>query len=186
MSRETGDCLWEEFVSGYSFTRSRRPAIREPAPSVTWALPPCGGPGRPFLDAALPVAQLVCDVLRECVEYWDSVFHHDGVHFSTQYRPHRVVDVRDVEKWEYLFYPNGDFSIFVAKDLSFGVVGNPFEESFCVFGESAVAAAERHNAGLLTEVLRRDGIAVSQNAATATPMTQEESGFPRSGSCWKR
>lgn len=103
------------------------------------------------------MAQLVCDVLRECVEYWDSVFHHDGVHPSAQYPPHRVTDIRDLERWEYSHYPNGDYMIFVSKDLSFGVLGNQYEKSVCFFDSQAVDAVGRLNTGVLTRTLRRDG-----------------------------
>jgi hypothetical protein len=34
--------LWREFVTEFDFRHARRPAIREPVPSVTWTLPPCG------------------------------------------------------------------------------------------------------------------------------------------------
>ncbi|MFJ5985454.1 DUF2716 domain-containing protein [Lentzea sp. NPDC092896] len=155
--------LWREFVAEFDFRRARRPVIREPVPSVTWTLPPCGTSDRPFPDSTLPVAQVVCDVLRDCVECWDSVFHHDGVHPSTQYRPHRVTDIRDLDRWEYSHYPNGDYSIFVAKDLSFGVVGDPYEQSLCFFGAQAVTAAENHNHGVLAHALRRNGISVPEH-----------------------
>jgi hypothetical protein len=149
--------LWREFKEEFEFQHGRRPAIREPVPSVTWALPPCGTPDAPFPDAALPVAQLVCDVLRDCVEYWEPVFYHDGVHPSAQYRPQRVNDIADLDNWEYTHYPNGDYTIFVAKDLSWGMLGDQHEDILCVFGAPAVDAMARLNQGVLTHVLRRDG-----------------------------
>jgi hypothetical protein len=103
------------------------------------------------------MAQLVCDVLRECVEYWDSVFWHDAVHPSAQYRPHRVTDVEDLEGWEYSHCPNGDYMIFVARDHTFGVLGDHIEKTICFFGAPAVAAAVALNNGVLTDLIRRDG-----------------------------
>jgi hypothetical protein len=149
--------LWRDFVDDFGFSRSRSPVINEPVPSVVWALPPCGTPDAPFPEAARPAAQLVCDVLRECVEYWDSVFRHDAVHPSTQYRPHRVTDVEDLEDWEHSHYPNGDYMIFVSRDHTFGVLGDHVENTICFFGEPAVAAAVALNNGVLTDLIRRDG-----------------------------
>ncbi|MFD0206059.1 MULTISPECIES: DUF2716 domain-containing protein [Saccharothrix] len=150
--------LWADFVEEFGFRPGigpeDYPAIREPTPSVTWDLRPLyerfGGHSR-------PLAQVVCDVLRECTEYWESVVAHDWVHPSVLYRPHRVLDVTDLEHWDVELIPNGDYVIFVAKDLSFGVFGHPWEQSLCFFGEPAVRAVERVNSGLLTRVLRRDG-----------------------------
>lgn len=148
--------LWRDFVDDFGFSRSRSPVINEPVPSVVWALPPCGTPDAPFPEAARPTA-MVCDVLRECVEYWDSVFRHDAVQPSTQYRPHRVTDVEDLEDWEHSHYPNGDYMIFVSRDHTFGVLGDHVEETICFFGGPAVAAAVALNNGVLTDLIRRDG-----------------------------
>lgn len=153
--------LWNEFATEYGFRRgpdpASWPAIREPAPSLCWAL------GSAPMQ---PVAQLVCDVLRACTEYWDSVFWHDSVHPSAQYRPHRVTDITDLDGWEYTHYPNGDYLIFVSKDLSFGVVGNHHERSLCFFGETAVQAATELNRRILGPLLRRDGQTVDPGSVT--------------------
>ncbi|RSM90443.1 DUF2716 domain-containing protein [Kibdelosporangium aridum] len=143
--------VWLEFVAEFDFDAKAMPAFTEPVPSITWSLPRDG----PI--PLKPVAQLVCDVLRECVEYWDSMFHHDVWHPSAQYRPHRVVDVEDLEGWEYSHYPYRDFSIFVSKDMTFGVVGNPLEDTICFFGAPPVSAVTRLNNGVLTQILRCDG-----------------------------
>src|ERR1043165_5483020 len=161
--------LWQGFVDDFGFRRTGSPAITEPVPSVVWALPPVGTPDAPFPDAARPVAQLVCDVLRECVEYWDSMVHHDGVHPSWQYRPHRVMDIDELNGWEYSHYPNGDYMIFVSKDHTFGIVADPFEETICFFGASAVAAVTALNDGVLTNMLRRDGTPVADNPHRQAP-----------------
>ncbi|GAB3870228.1 DUF2716 domain-containing protein [Kibdelosporangium lantanae] len=149
--------MWHEFVADFGFRHGKVPALNEPAPSITWALPSPRAPHAQFPEAAQPVSQLVCDVLRECVEYWDSLVHHDGVHPSGRYRPHAVTDVADLERWEYSHYPNGDYMIFVSKDHTFGVLGDPFEASICFFGVPAVNAVVALNDGVLEEVLRRDG-----------------------------
>jgi Protein of unknown function (DUF2716) len=124
--------LWRDFVDGFGFSRASSPVINEPVPSIAWALP-----DGPFPEAARPVAQLVCDVLRECVEHWDSVFQHDAAHPSRQYRPHRVTNIDGLKNWEYSHCPNGDYMIFVSRDHMFGVLGDPFENTICFFGAPA-------------------------------------------------
>ncbi|WP_170232195.1 DUF2716 domain-containing protein [Saccharothrix saharensis] len=158
LDRGFQELLRADFVEEFGFRFGVRPedypAIREPAPSVTWDLAPLYDA---FGESAQPLAQLVCDVLRECTEYWESVVAHDWVHPSVLYRPHRVVDVTDLDGWDVTLIPNGDYTTFVAKDLSFGVFGHPWERSLCFFGEPAVHASQRLNDDLLTRVLRRDG-----------------------------
>jgi hypothetical protein len=141
--------LWDEFAADFAFDGGS-PAFAEPAPSLTYVLP----------EAFRPVAQLVNDVLRACLEDWDSVFHHDGWHISSQYRPHRVTNIEDLSKWEYSHYPDGDYMIFVARDHGFGVLGDHRNHTICFFGEPAVRAVTELNRDVLTELVRRDGRAV--------------------------
>ncbi|MFI9815426.1 DUF2716 domain-containing protein [Saccharothrix variisporea] len=143
--------LREEFAEDFTLRRGERPLIVPPAPAVTWDLAPAYAVG-----ADRAVAQLVADVLRECTEYWESVIVHDFVHESVLYRPHRVTDAEDAGDWESVLLPNGDYLVFVAKDHSFGVVGDHVERSLCFFGVPAVAAARRLNKGVLTRTLRED------------------------------
>ena len=51
--------------------------------------------------------------------------------------------------------PNGDYTIFVGRDHAFGIVGHPWEQSLCVFGELAVNAFAARNQGALPEIRRR-------------------------------
>ena len=51
-------------------------------------------------------------------------------------------------------FPDGDFIIFVPRDHGYGIVGDPWAPSLCVFGTPAVQAFGRRNAGALKPQLR--------------------------------
>jgi hypothetical protein len=153
--------LWTEFADRYRFRAGvnprKWPGITEPTPSITWDLSPVFSGGR-FNEDSRRVAQLVLDLLTTCTDWWESVVFHDWVHPSALFWPHRADTVEDVPGWwAGGLFPNGDYTIFVAREDRFGVFGHPWEQSLCVFGADAVAAFDRLNRGTLTRVLRRDG-----------------------------
>ncbi|MBV9847146.1 MAG: DUF2716 domain-containing protein [Kutzneria sp.] len=161
LEHEAERALWADFAATFGFRAGTEPsdwpAIDEPVPSLTWDLAQVFAAGDRFTELARPVAQVVCDVLRACTVPDESVIHHDWVHPSVVFRPHRVIRVDDVANWETSLFPNGDYSIFVACDLAFGVLGHPWEQSLCFFGAPAVEAVTEVNTGRLTTLLRRDG-----------------------------
>ncbi|GAA2714737.1 DUF2716 domain-containing protein [Actinoplanes palleronii] len=56
-----------------------------------------------------------------------------------------------------VLFPNGNYTILVGHDHEFGIVGHPWEQSLCVFGDRAVDAFAGRNHGILDTTLRRRG-----------------------------
>ncbi|MEV4414338.1 DUF2716 domain-containing protein [Catellatospora sp. NPDC049609] len=163
---EDGRRLWAEFVQRFGFRHGfgvdagDGPAIEEPAPSAVWDLAgvfagTCPGG---FAAGRLAIAEIVLGTLRDCTEWYESVVFHDWVHPSAVFRPHKVAGPREVPGWEIGgLLPDGDFMIFLGRDDAFGVVGDPWEQTLCVFGAPAVAAFEARSRGHLPPPIRRDG-----------------------------
>jgi hypothetical protein len=51
--------------------------------------------------------------------------------------------------------PERDYTIFVGRDHTFGIVGHPWEQSLCVFGDRAVDAFAARNHGVVETIIRR-------------------------------
>jgi hypothetical protein len=161
---EAGAVLWTEFADRYQFRAGtnpdRWPAIVEPSPSVAWDLGPIFTGGHPggFAAGSRAVAALVLGTLQDCTEWPETVVFHDWVHPSHLFRPHSIDEPEEVPGWDVGgLFPNGDYTIFVGRDYSFGILGHPWERSLCVFGVGAVATFAARNRGILTKILRRDG-----------------------------
>ena len=56
--------------------------------------------------------------------------------------------------------PDGDYSIFLADDFSYGTFGHPWEQSICVFGQPLIDVVEHERPRLLGRVVRRNGSVV--------------------------
>jgi hypothetical protein len=159
---EAGKVLWSDFAEQFQFragiTAKDWPAIAEPAPSVVWDLSPIfSGAGTDgFVAGALAVAGLVLGTLQDCTDWYATVAFHDWVHPSGLFRPHSVDEPQEVPGWDTGgLFPNGDYTIFVGRDHAFGILGHPWEQSLCVFGDCAVGAFTARNNGVLAKILRR-------------------------------
>jgi hypothetical protein len=132
--------VWDRFYDRFRFRPgidpATWPAIFEPVPSVTWSLDPLLGD----LDAPVLTA------LAGCMPPDGSLLALDWQHDSYRVWPHRAGD----DGWPLSVYPNGDYYVFLAEDLSFGTFGHPWERSLCVFGARLLDR-------ILPRVLRRDG-----------------------------
>jgi hypothetical protein len=156
--------LWEEFAERYHFRAGTSPrswpAIDEPTPSITWDLSrvfagDCLGG---FKTGMRRVAEFVLGTLQGCTVWYESVVLHDRAHPSRVIRPHAVGSVDDVPGWDTGgLFPNGDYTIFVDPRYRFGILGHPWEQSLCVFGDEALRAVSKRDIGILGPIIRRDG-----------------------------
>ncbi|GIF47636.1 uncharacterized protein DUF2716 [Asanoa ferruginea] len=161
--RELGDdraAVWDRFYAQFDFRPSmtRFPAIKEPAPSVTWSLAALDDdPGYGRLDhltdvvhAGLTMASangpiLALDWQHTCYEVWPGRIGPD------------TVDPPGSPGWPLSPYPDGDYYIYLAEDFRFGTFGHPWEHSLCVFGTELLRSTEAALHDLLGRPIRRDG-----------------------------
>jgi hypothetical protein len=59
--------------------------------------------------------------------------------------------------WPLSPYPDGDYFIYLASDVTFGSFGHPWEQTVCVFGERLLARVADSLDALLGPSIRRDG-----------------------------
>lgn len=118
--------LWERFTDAFGF----RPGGRELTRSVI--VEPA-----PSITVDLTVPDDRVGVWRSRVDA--------AVHAATRH-----------PDWRVSAYPKGDYSIFLREDFSEGIVGHPWEQSLCVFGERLVGSLGRTLATWLP-VIRIDG-----------------------------
>jgi hypothetical protein len=162
LDSEIGRILWTDFAERFQFRAGVSvedwPAVSEPVPSVVWDLSPVFNDDCPggFAAGSLAVASLVLETLQDCTDWYETVAFHDWVHPSALFRPHAVDEPQEVPGWDTGgLFPNGDYTIFVGRDHAFGIVGHPWEQSLCLFGDAAVDAFTARNQGTLERVLRR-------------------------------
>lgn len=97
--------------------------------------------------------------LQELTTEGEFVYALDWQHPAYRLAPHLEEPPAGVFDWPVPALPNGDYYIFVSQDLSWGVFGHPWEQTWCVFGDPMVSTV-RPPADFDTPLLRRDGVPV--------------------------
>lgn len=163
LSEAEGDEVWDRFYADFHFHPSIHaadfPAIAEPHPSLTFALP--RPPGRDTRDGLYhrtwpdqdELDDLVSSVLaafRACTADDERIYALDWNHPCYWLRPHAAVD-----EWFVPVLPNGDYYIFLERSFLWGDFGHPWEWTMCVFGADLLAALARRPPLLFRDPIRR-------------------------------
>ncbi len=166
MTCDERDDYRDGFIERFEFCPARPPSegpcLREPTPSIAWDIGGLltAGPGGDELRAGFTLKLLAA--LQQVTLPSGQMLALDATHWFEHYAfdPHRLRGVgRD--EWALSVVPDGCFSIFVTPDFSFGMVGNPVERTFCVFGRRLLDAVLADPPPGLGAVLRGDGQAVA-------------------------
>jgi hypothetical protein len=134
---DADDTYWARFNQRFAFRPGMEswPAIDEPHPSVTVDLAPtfAGGHAQ-FAAGSDAVNSLALAALVRVLDPGTSVVVLDWQHQTYRFWPHAFACQSDQE-WHTPVFPNGDYYIFLAEDMSMGTFGHPWERTLCVFGE---------------------------------------------------
>ena len=118
--------IWEDFDRAFSFRPAYGgpyPGIIEPDPSIVFEIP------EPRTDEEVDeFSRCIRESLKRCTRAGKEVYYLDWQHQCYAFQP-----------WsEPLMVPNGfpdgDYAILLAPDLSFGSFGHPWEGTICFFG----------------------------------------------------
>ncbi len=144
--------------------RPGMPGIREPAPSITYALPEAWTE-----DDLDDLHRQVLAAFRACTGPEERLYALDWQHQCFWFRPHSNLERAgdDHQAWPLVLpgsglwripvLPDGDYSIFLAEDFRFGIFGHPWERTWCVFGAELLAALETRRPGIFSLVKRHSG-----------------------------
>lgn len=128
------DHVWDRFCAAFSFRPSVHakdfPGITESPPFITLDLfGDFDEQAIDELDATLLTA------FRKSVAPDHRLYALDWQHDCYWFYPHRNADEPVIP-----IIPDGDYSIFLSQDFTFGTFGHPWERTLCVFGADLVSA----------------------------------------------
>jgi len=136
LSASEEDVAWERVASAFGFPQ--RTAIRAPTPSRTWPIAHAFGDQRDHLEEDLDIKVLAA--FRRCLRPDHKLYALDWQHPCYWFWPHRFTEAATWEAWKVPVLPDGDYYIFLAEDLAFGLFGHPWEQALCAFGDALLDA----------------------------------------------
>jgi len=143
--------IWDAFYKIFRFRPGLLgpyPGIDEPKPSVTFKLPE----DLPAQEDLVELAETIRSALQVCTQPDEEIYYLDWHHVCYAIKPYE-----DPLHW-FNAYPNGDYAIFLSKDLSFGTFGHPWEGTICCFGEKFIRAILERQPLLLIDDIRSRGL----------------------------
>jgi uncharacterized protein DUF2716 len=149
--------VWKRVQRDFGFRPSVHvehwPSIREPAQSITYAVP------ERYTGADLDDLQRhALNALQVCTRPEERLYALNWHHTCFWLRPHGVLRQSGIGVWYVPVLPNGDYSVFLAEDFRFGIFGHPWERTWCVFGAALLTAFEAETPALFSSVIRRGGV----------------------------
>lgn len=159
LDRASEDATWDRLESSFGFRPSTTafPVVTEPTESVTYDVSGAYGDKIPYWALTLDLCERLVEAMRRCVGVDGAIHVFDWQHPSYRFWPHRRFEFTSEDDWPIPPLPNGDYYLFLDPELRFGVIGHPWEQSMCVFGEALVRAFEERPPQLFGTVLRKAG-----------------------------
>jgi hypothetical protein len=159
------DEAWDRFYATFQFKPSVKPSdwpgIIEPTDSVTFNIGHVyDGDPVAYVRKTNDLGAKLISAFRRCVAAEERIYVLDWQHTGYTFEPHGRFDYRNEEDWPVPALPNGDYYIFLSRDMSLGVFGHPWERTMCVFGRSLVDAFASEPPELFTKKVRIGGRAV--------------------------
>ena len=136
MSNDEANEIWDSFDGKFSFRPSVSaadfPSIIEPVPSITHQI------SQKYDDADIADLETkVLAALKRLVGNNEKICVLDWQHNCYWFYPHQTF-----ENWMTPVLPNGDYYIFLAPNLEFGIFGHPWEWTSCVWGKRLLEILE--------------------------------------------
>lgn len=151
--------IWKRVEERFSFSSriSFRPPIADPPPSITYFIGHVYSSSHDYIKLVTNLNRCMLTVFRRCVPTDGWLYALDWNHPGYRFRPHIAFNADDENAWRVPVLPNGDYYLFLAEDLRFGVIGHPWEETIFVYGSELLTALQGDVPLLFDTVLRKDG-----------------------------
>ena len=152
--------VWDRFNLAFDFFWRDDPkrGVGEPRPSVTYAVGHGFGETEQHDALQADLASRLVAAFRRCCAPGDAVYALDCYHQCYSFEPHQHPDALPPFAWPVKAFPDGDYHIFLSEDFRFGVLGHPWEETMCVFGEAFLQALAVERPQLFSQVVLVDGL----------------------------
>jgi hypothetical protein len=146
LTEEERCAVWSDFERRFSFRASVHPVrwagINEPGDSRTYAIGHVYGDEAEYDRLTMDLCEKLHAAFRRCSGPAEAVWVLDWQHDCYRFWPGRPFCYDSEEDWSVPPLPNGDYRIFLANDLRFGVFGHPWEQTMCVFGRPLLEAID--------------------------------------------
>ncbi len=154
------DSIWTPFKERFQFSPSTTewPGFCEPLDSITYHIGHVYGTPSRYEQLTLDLSCKLIAAFQKCVPADELMCALAWPGQTYQFNPHAPFDFHNEDLWPLPALPNGDYYIFVHPSLEFGVLGHPWEQTMCVFGQPLLEAFKQGQPDLFSSAVRIGGV----------------------------
>lgn len=163
LSEKEHDSVWAVMYSRFAFfpriEPRNFPGFKEPAPSITFSCSEVYGEEDRFLALNKNLHENMLTIFQQIIQPGDYLYALNWHHPCYKFFPHKDFDTREIlewsAEWPVPILPNGDYYIFLEKNFEFGILGHPWEQSMCIFGDKLLDAMAPNMPKLFQNPIRK-------------------------------
>lgn len=150
---------WQKFYNRFVFSPSiyAFPGFADPTPSTTYFIGHVYGQTAYYPPLVNDLNARMLEAFRRCVPADGWLYALEWRKPGYRFRPHVPFNDKDERSWPVPVLPDGDYYIFLAEDLRFGVVGHPWEQTMCIYGAELLEAVGMDSPLLFDTMIRENG-----------------------------
>ncbi|GLJ04131.1 DUF2716 domain-containing protein [Bacillus sp. YKCMOAS1] len=147
---------WKTFAREFKFkpSISRFPAFQAPSPYITYDI------SAYFEDSSLLHADEDLEK-KALLSFQENITGTDEYMLALDWQhecywitPYGLFEKDEFGEWKVPVLPNGDYYFFLSKEMDWGLLGHPWEQSITIFGEGLIDSFSRHHPLLFQRKIR--------------------------------
>lgn len=148
--------IWDRIDSKLKFSPSDStfPSFKVPSPFVTYDISHYFGESIE-LNVLADLEDKALQVFKENTASNEYIMALDWQHECYWVNPHLEFERNEFDEWIIPVFPNGDYYFFIQKDIKWGYLGHPWEQSITIFGKELIESFERNKPEMFQNILRR-------------------------------
>ena len=151
LESEEYNMVWDKFENIYKFTPSiypeKWPGIKEPNPSITFTWRD--------LDGFNEKTEVLDKILISAFTVLSSENRIKYI-LDWQHTCYKLIDLNSSTSYPLGTFPDGDYHIWLSKDLNCGTFGHPWEETICIIGEELISLVGEQMIDVLGNPIRKN------------------------------
>ncbi|MCM2990406.1 DUF2716 domain-containing protein [Bacillus safensis] len=147
--------VWNTFHREFKFkpSISRFPGFQVPTPFITYDISTYFEESS-LLHAYEDLEEKALLVFQEHIRTDEYMLALDWQHECYWITPYGSFEKDEFGEWRVPVLPDGDYYFFLSKEMNWGLLGHPWEQSITIFGEGLIHSFSRHHPLLFQRKIR--------------------------------
>ncbi|MEI4800845.1 DUF2716 domain-containing protein [Bacillus sp. FJAT-51639] len=160
LSNKEYEIIWDRIYKEFKFkpSVSQFPSFNVPSPFITYDISKYlnwSGNLNEYDDIYNDLEEKALLAFQEVTQKNEYIYALDWQHDCYWVNPYLEFTKDEFGEWTIPIFPNGDYYLFIHKNLEWAYLGNPWESTITVFGVELLQAFDKHKPRMFNTILRK-------------------------------